>query len=180
MTNRTAADYLDEGAKTYRERNAVYGDNFKKVGAVMAALFPEGVFIQSADDWNRLHIFLLGIVKQTRYVTNWDKGGHADSVHDNTVYSAMLEAIDQEIRERVIMPAAKEALKCPTCGDVNCNDIYHPPFKVTLDKGEGSAPVVPKLNNYCHGMDKCNWRTWPESDGQEEVCVTCQRLRQKA
>lgn len=91
---------LEEAAKTYAERNAVYGDNFVVVGSVMAAMFPRGVTLTTADDWNRLHILLLGVVKQTRYVENWSRGGHQDSIRDHTVYGAMLEAIDREISSR--------------------------------------------------------------------------------
>lgn len=97
---KTAADFLDEAAKTFRDRNAVYGDNFKRVGAVMAALFPEGITLKTEDDHNRFHIFALCVIKMTRYTQNWNVGGHADSIHDNTVYSAMLEAIDAEIKGR--------------------------------------------------------------------------------
>ena len=42
---------------------------------------------------------MLKIVKQTRYVMNWDKGGHADSILDDTVYGAMLLEIDQMISD---------------------------------------------------------------------------------
>jgi hypothetical protein len=91
---------LRESADTYEERNKVYGDNFLKVGAIMSALFPDGLTVKTPDDWNRLHILVLGVVKQTRYVQNWASGGHRDSIHDNTVYSAMLEAIDAEIASR--------------------------------------------------------------------------------
>lgn len=94
MTDVNAADLLEEAAETYRERNKVYGDNYKLVGNVMAALFPDGLHVKTPHDWNRLHIFLLGVVKQTRYVNNWDKGGHKDSIHDLVVYSAMQEEID--------------------------------------------------------------------------------------
>lgn len=92
-----ANEILREAALTYEERNKVYGDNYKVVGKVMAALFPSGILLKSADDHNRFHIFMLSIVKLTRYVQNWDKGGHQDSIRDNTVYSAMLEEIDAEI-----------------------------------------------------------------------------------
>jgi hypothetical protein len=90
----SAADILEEAATTFRDRNAVYGDNFKHVGEVMMGLFPEGLKVETAHDWNRLHILLLCVVKQTRYTFNWSKGGHHDSIRDNTVYSAMLEMID--------------------------------------------------------------------------------------
>lgn len=90
----TGADVLQEAADTFRERNKVYGDNYLRVGAVMAALFPNGLTVKTEHDWNRLHIFLLDIVKKTRYVQNW-VDGHNDSVRDATVYSAMLESIDR-------------------------------------------------------------------------------------
>jgi hypothetical protein len=91
---------LRAAAATYEERNAVYGDNFRRVGNAMVAMFPDGLTLKTADDWNRAHLFLLGVVKQTRYAVNFEKGGHRDSVHDSTVYSAMLEAVDQEIVDR--------------------------------------------------------------------------------
>lgn len=164
---KTAADVLDEGAKTYRERNAIYGDNYLKVGAVMEALFPEGVFIKTADDWNRLHIFILGIVKQTRYIENWHKGGHADSTLDNTVYSAMLHQIDEDIRNKVLKPAAREAKAFP------------PPQVLSTTNEKPSAPRWKRetMDPDCNVHEKCDWRIWPESDGNEEVCVNCQRLR---
>jgi hypothetical protein len=85
---------LEDAAKTFRDRNKVYGDNFLRVGAVMQGLFPDGMTIKTEHDWNRLHILLLGVVKQTRYVQNWGKGGHQDSIRDSAVYAAMLEMID--------------------------------------------------------------------------------------
>jgi hypothetical protein len=51
----------------------VYGNNYLNVGRAMVAMFPDGVTINSADDWNRLHIFLLGVVKLTRYANNWER-----------------------------------------------------------------------------------------------------------
>lgn len=92
-----AARVLEQAAKTYRQRHEVYGDNFRKVGAVMAALFPEGIALRTEDDHNRFHIFMLEVVKLTRYVENWSKGGHEDSQLDLSVYAAMLVQIDREI-----------------------------------------------------------------------------------
>lgn len=63
----------------------------------MVALFPDGLTLKTADDWNRAHLFLLGVVKQSRYAVNFEKGGHRDSARDLTVYSAMLEAVDEEV-----------------------------------------------------------------------------------
>lgn len=97
---KTADEFLTEAADTFKARNAVYGNNYLNVGGALAALFPLGVTLTTADDFNRFHIFMLGVVKQSRYCNNWYDTGHADSAHDNTVYSAMLESIDHEIRTR--------------------------------------------------------------------------------
>ncbi len=93
---KTGADILEEAAQTFREKNAIYGNNWRLVGKVMRGLFPNGLEIQSAEDWERLHILLLMVVKMTRYAVNF-KNGHADSIRDATVYGAMLEMIDEEI-----------------------------------------------------------------------------------
>lgn len=91
-----AQDILRQCADLFEERNKVYGDNYKNVGVAMTGFFPDGVTLKTVDDFNRFHIFMLGVVKMTRYCNNWEKGGHADSIRDNTVYSAMLEHIDSE------------------------------------------------------------------------------------
>lgn len=92
---KTADAILAESAKTFKARRAVYGDNWKRAGAVMAAMFPDGIVLRTADDHNSFHIFSLMVVKLTRYAVSLDRGEfHQDSIHDNTVYSAMLEMIE--------------------------------------------------------------------------------------
>lgn len=86
----TAADILQEMANTFRERNAVYGDNFKTVAKLVAVLFPKGVpsELVTTDQW---HLFELLLVKLSRYaISNLT---HKDSIHDAAVYAAMCEAI---------------------------------------------------------------------------------------
>lgn len=85
------ADILAEMADTYRERNKVYGDNWKTVGHVMMALFPDGVSLFDADSFQRWHLFELIIVKLTRFVNG--NMTHVDSIHDIAVYAAMLESV---------------------------------------------------------------------------------------
>lgn len=102
--NKIAADYLSEAADTYRERRKVYGDNYLTVGRAMVAFFPDGIKLKTEDDHNRFHIFMLKIVKLTRYAVNWDRGGHADSLLDDAVYCSMLMEIDANInRENDIL-----------------------------------------------------------------------------
>lgn len=87
-------EILEAMAATYRERNKAYGDNFRMVGRVMAVLFPEGVQLKSAADYDVWHLFELKIVKLTRFAISGLQ--HLDSIHDDSVYGAMLEAILKE------------------------------------------------------------------------------------
>lgn len=89
-----AAIILDEMADTYRVRNKVYGDNYKRVGEVMAAMFPNGVVLRTAEDFNRWHLFELKIVKMTRFANSGLT--HEDSIHDDAVYSAMVQSLINE------------------------------------------------------------------------------------
>lgn len=88
-----AADVLQKMADTYRERRAVYGDNFRMVGPMMRILFPNGV---SADVVcsDQFHLFELVLVKLTRFAVS--NLSHADSIHDAAVYAAMIEALVNE------------------------------------------------------------------------------------
>lgn len=88
---KTAADILAEMADTFRERNKVYGDNYKRVGDVMSALFPEGVMLVTPEDFNVWHLFELMVVKMTRFANS--SLTHEDSIHDLAVYAAMVESL---------------------------------------------------------------------------------------
>lgn len=87
---KTADDILSEMAATFRERNAVYKNNFEKVGPVMMALFPEGIHLRSAEQVNIWHLFELIIVKITRFGNS--ALTHQESIHDIAVYAALIEA----------------------------------------------------------------------------------------
>ena len=91
IINKDAAKILEEMAETFRERNKVYGDNYKTVGEVMVALFPKGVNLKTVDDYNIWHLFELMIVKITRFANSDIK--HKDSIHDAAVYAAMVESL---------------------------------------------------------------------------------------
>lgn len=94
MCKKTAADLLVEMASTYYERNRVYGENWRMVGPVMAVLFPGGMTLKTADEFTEWHLFELMVVKLTRLATSGLK--HVDSVHDLSVYGAMIEAFIKE------------------------------------------------------------------------------------
>lgn len=88
--DRSVPALLRAAAKTFEDRNAVYGNNYLNVGPVMQALFPEGVpaGLVTQDHW---HLFELMVVKLTRFANS--NLTHLDSIHDTTVYSAMVESI---------------------------------------------------------------------------------------
>ena len=88
------SDILQEMADTFRERNKVYGDNYKTVGEVMISLFPNGVQLNTVSDYNSWHLFELMIVKITRFANSNLK--HKDSIHDAAVYAAMVEYLIKE------------------------------------------------------------------------------------
>ena len=93
-------DILVEAQEVYADRSAVYKDNFRSVGRVMVAMFPDGrPPLRTAPDYDRWHIFELLIVKLTRYANNYDNP-HKDSLLDMLPYIGILGALDDELRER--------------------------------------------------------------------------------
>jgi hypothetical protein len=86
--------------KIVKERNAAYGDNFKKFGVVAASLFPNGVTIETIDDWNRFGILVQMISKFTRYINNFKKGGHKDSLDDLSNYCSILSFLDNFLNKK--------------------------------------------------------------------------------
>ena len=76
-------------AETFRERSGSYKDNYKMVPKLVQVLFPDGVppEILFTDHW---HLFELKLVKLSRFAISGLT--HLDSIHDDAVYSAMIEA----------------------------------------------------------------------------------------
>ena len=91
-----APEILECAADTFKERNKLYGDNYLHFGEIMLALFPQGVKLMTAEDFNRFVLFTNCVGKLSRYAVNLTNGGHQDSAHDLCVYAAMLEEITDE------------------------------------------------------------------------------------
>ncbi len=96
---KNAGDILLEMGETFKERNKMYKDNFLNVGTALGEVFPDGVTLKSGEDFTRFQFVLQIIGKLTRYVANWDQGGHQDSIHDLAVYAAMLESVDAHYKD---------------------------------------------------------------------------------
>ncbi len=133
-----AADILDNGAQTYRERNAVYGDNFRNVGGAMAALHPRGLTLETAQDFELFHLHMLMVVKLSRFANSMLL--HRDSIHDIMVYAAMCESIlaEREARDARARLAEKMAERVDG-GEKEDVTASHP---------EPPAPSVPRTFNH--------------------------------
>ncbi len=88
--NKTVPEIMRAAADTYEERNKIYKDNYKRIGSMLEALFPEGVQLRTADDFARWQLFVLKVEKLSRLAISGLT--HKDSAHDDIVYSAMLES----------------------------------------------------------------------------------------
>ena len=87
---------IKSSLQTYAERAMTYGPSWLRHGAVMAALFPVGVTLKTAEEFNRYAKVDNVAMKLARYCGSFDNGGHKDSAHDIIVYAAMLEALTNE------------------------------------------------------------------------------------
>ena len=89
----TVPQILRDGASTYEERNCLYADNYKRIGQILAVLFPEGLPSMDAEGWNRFGVWFMAFNKLVRYAMQQQHGGNVDSAHDAMVYAAMLEEL---------------------------------------------------------------------------------------
>ena len=88
---------MSAGARTFQQRNKLYGNNYQRFGAALLALFPDGCIpiIVNEADANRLNLIINCLCKLQRYAHQFHQGGHQDSAHDLMVYAAMLEEATQ-------------------------------------------------------------------------------------
>lgn len=91
------SQHLHGLAELFAQRNAVYKDNFRMYGRLMSALFPNGFSAGTEAEHNKDHLFMLAMVKLTRYAINY-RAGHKDSIDDLIVYLSMVAALDEENR----------------------------------------------------------------------------------
>lgn len=86
---------LNAAAMLYKQRNTVYKDSYKRIGHVLVGMFPDGLTLTTAEDFNRFVTLIQIAGKINRYANNFHKPhGHVDSLRDNLVYTAMLLELD--------------------------------------------------------------------------------------
>lgn len=89
------ADNLIEAANLFKEKDAVYKDNYKRAGEIFKLFFPNGLNVATVQDYNRFAIVMQIINKLLRYTLNWETG-HNDSLRDLSVYAMILKELDEE------------------------------------------------------------------------------------
>jgi hypothetical protein len=84
---RKVGEILRNAADIFDRQSELYGDNWLDFGPMMAAIFPKGLTIETADEWRRLGLLIQIANKFTRTCQTFKAGGHHDSNIDGTVYS---------------------------------------------------------------------------------------------
>lgn len=93
---KTALHFMLAAAETYKERNKQYGDSYLRHAAVMKALLPKGVELNTSEDFNRFGVLNMMVSKLVRYTQNWYQP-HLDSIHDLGVYCFIGQELDYDL-----------------------------------------------------------------------------------
>ena len=89
------ADSLIEAANLFRLKDSIYKDNYKRAGQIFMLLFPNGLFINDVETYNRFAVTMQIINKLLRYTLNWETGHH-DSLNDLSIYAMIQKELDEE------------------------------------------------------------------------------------
>ena len=95
----SVSNIMEKAIATLESRHKVYGDSYKLTANALESFFPDGICLKSSKDHERFHIFMLIVVKLSRYSNNWTKP-HKDSIHDAGIYSFILEHIDNPLNKK--------------------------------------------------------------------------------
>jgi hypothetical protein len=92
---------LKAKADLFLERNKLYGDNYKRFGAVFSLVMQgQNLDTSNPSDMCRLGILVQIVGKVTRYGENFNRGGHDDSLDDIAVYALMLKELDDDSNKK--------------------------------------------------------------------------------
>ena len=106
-----APDLMEEGAATFRERNAEYGDSYLEHGKIMSSLFHgKPVVLTTEEEFGIFHLIDLKVVKLNRFCNAFqNRVFHKDSIRDDGVYSFMMEELGEHIRVKAQFAAEAAA-----------------------------------------------------------------------
>lgn len=105
---KTVPERMRDAADLFEERNAAYGNNYRLFGAVMRAMYPNGLTVTTDEEWTRLMLQVHRVTKETRYACNFSRGGHADSMADLSVYAQMAAETDEITFDETLPPVSDE------------------------------------------------------------------------
>jgi len=81
---------LNSAAQLFEAKNIEYGDAYKRHGKIMKEFFPDGLTLETEDDFFKFHLFELDVIKSNRIASCMaDHQDHPDSWEDKIIYSAM-------------------------------------------------------------------------------------------
>ena len=93
---KTVPELLQDAAKTFAERDKVYGSAYKRQGKVLAALFPNGLNLITEEDFCKFALLSMIVGKVNRWTTAFSsRNKHEDSLHDLGIYAFMLQEIEE-------------------------------------------------------------------------------------
>lgn len=92
---KTPDQILKSAAGLFKSKNDEYGAGYKQLGDILFSLFPDGLALNSKDDFCRWATYTMILAKVNRYAQNFEGGGHEDSLVDLMVNSSMLIELDQ-------------------------------------------------------------------------------------
>jgi hypothetical protein len=95
---KTVPERFIDLADLFEERNKEYGADYKSHGKMMISHLPDGINLVKEIDFSRYDIAVMIAAKYGRYMKNFHKGGHADSLRDIAVYCMMLAELDEEAK----------------------------------------------------------------------------------
>ena len=91
---KTPSERLRDCADLFEERNAIYGDSYKRVGDIIQALGLKEVHLTTGHQVSRFVCLIQMVYKFTRYCEKFESGGHPDSLADLSVYATMMAELD--------------------------------------------------------------------------------------
>lgn len=93
---KTVAQRLAKLSNLYAQRASVYGKDYQHLGQSLIGMFPDGLTLTTAEEFNRFALFIHVHGKVMRYAQTMLRGGHEDSLDDVSVYAQMMRECDDE------------------------------------------------------------------------------------
>jgi len=94
----TVPKRLAKLGKLFEDRHKIYGPDYVYVGDVLFSMFPDGLTLRTPEQFRRFYMFVFILSKINRYSQCLARGtGHRDSLNDISVYSQMLEELDDDL-----------------------------------------------------------------------------------